>query len=117
MPLLIVHTSAPALPEDQASAFLRELSSSAAEILGKPEKYMMTRLAPRSPMTFAGSPAPSCAVEVSSIGGLTGDRPKRLSAAVCALVEKHLRMPKDRVYIVFADVPANLWGFDGSTFG
>jgi phenylpyruvate tautomerase PptA (4-oxalocrotonate tautomerase family) len=117
MPLLIVHTSAPELPEEKAQAFLRKLSSTAAEILGKPERYMMTRLAPRSPMTFAGTTEPACAVDVHAIGGLSGDSPKRLSEAVCRLVQEHLRVPKERTFVVCADVPASLWGFDGSTLG
>jgi phenylpyruvate tautomerase PptA (4-oxalocrotonate tautomerase family) len=117
MPLLTVHTSAPELPEDKAQAFLRKLSSAVAEILGKPERYMMTCLAPRSSMTFGDSADPACAVEVKSIGALSGDKPKRLTEAVCRLVQEHLRVPKDRVYVVCTDVPASLWGHDGSTFG
>ncbi len=117
MPLLTVHTSAPALPEDEAQAFLRKLSSTAAEILGKPERYMMTCLAARSPMTFGGSRDPACAVDVRSIGALGGDKPKRLTEAVCALVQEHLGIPKDRTYVVCTDVPASLWGYDGATFG
>jgi phenylpyruvate tautomerase PptA (4-oxalocrotonate tautomerase family) len=117
MPLLIVHTSAPEIPEAKAHAFLRELSSFAAEILGKPERYMMTRLETRSPMTFGGTTDPACAVDVRAIGGLTGDRPKRLTVAVCRLVEAYLGVPKDRTYVVCSDVPASLWGFDDSTFG
>jgi phenylpyruvate tautomerase PptA (4-oxalocrotonate tautomerase family) len=117
MPLLTVHTSAPELPEEKAQAFLRKLSSTAAEILGKPERYMMTCLAPRSPMTFGGTADPACSVDVRSIGALGGDKPKRLSEAVCALVQEHLRVPKDRTFVVCADVPASLWGHDGSTFG
>jgi phenylpyruvate tautomerase PptA (4-oxalocrotonate tautomerase family) len=117
MPLLTVHTSAPELPEEKAQALLRTLSSTAAQILGKPERYMMTCLAPRSPMTFGGTTEPACAVDVRAIGGLAGDAPKRLSEAVCRIVQEHLHVPKDRVYVVCADVPASLWGFDGSTFG
>jgi phenylpyruvate tautomerase PptA (4-oxalocrotonate tautomerase family) len=117
MPLLTVHTSAPELPEEKAQAFLRKLSSTAAEILGKPEKYMMTGLVTRTPMTFGGSPAPACAVEVRSIGALAGDNPKRLTEAICALVHEHLHVAKDRTYVVCDDVPPSLWGLDGSTFG
>jgi phenylpyruvate tautomerase len=117
MPLLTVHTSASELPAEKAQAFLRKLSSTAAEILGKPEQYMMTCLVSRTPMVFGSSAEPACSVDVRSIGALGGDKPKRLTEAVCALVQEHLRVPPDRTYVVCTDVPASLWGFNGSTFG
>jgi phenylpyruvate tautomerase PptA (4-oxalocrotonate tautomerase family) len=40
-----------------------------------------------------------------------------LSEAVSALHHDGLSIPTSRIYIVFSDVPAHLWGFDGSTFG
>jgi phenylpyruvate tautomerase len=40
-----------------------------------------------------------------------------VSSAVCALIEQHLHIPADRIYIGFEDVPPRLWGWNGSTFG
>jgi phenylpyruvate tautomerase PptA (4-oxalocrotonate tautomerase family) len=117
MPLVTVHASAEPPTEEKANALLRDLSSTAARLLGKPEAYVMTCLVSRSRMTFAGSPDPACLVEIKSIGGLGGDRAKRLTEAVCKLVHDALGVPTSRIYIVFADVPAPLWGFDGKTFG
>jgi phenylpyruvate tautomerase len=117
MPLITVTTSAEPPAEEKAAALLRDLSSTAARLLGKPEAYVMTCLAPRSRMTFAGAFAPCCLVEIKSIGGLGGDRPTRLTDAVCTLVRDALGVPTDRVYVVFADVAATMWGFDGQTFG
>ena len=77
----------------------------------------MTCLMSRSRMTFAGSSDPSCLVEVKSIGGIGGDRAKQLTEAMCKLVQDALAVPSNRVYVVFADVPASLWGFDRNTFG
>ena len=115
MPLISVKTSAgqPADPD----ALLRELSSSLARLLGKPERYVMTLLEAGIPMTFAADAAPACYVEIKSIGALDGDRPAQVSAALCALLEQHLGVPADRTYIGFEDVPARLWGWNGSTFG
>jgi phenylpyruvate tautomerase PptA (4-oxalocrotonate tautomerase family) len=56
-------------------------------------------------------------VEVKSIGALDGERPREVSQAVCALLERHLGVPADRIYIGFEDAPARLWGWNGSTFG
>jgi phenylpyruvate tautomerase len=115
MPLISVKTSAAAA--DSGAALLQELSRTLAGLLGKPERYVMTLLEEGVPMTFSGSPEPACYVEVKSIGALDGDRPRQLSQAVCALLERHLGVPADRIYIGFEDAPARLWGWNGSTFG
>ncbi|HXX66334.1 MAG TPA: phenylpyruvate tautomerase MIF-related protein [Polyangiaceae bacterium] len=117
MPLVTVYTSAEPPPEEKSTALLRELSSTAAGVLGKPESYVMACLVPRSRMSFAGSFKPSCLVEIKSIGGLAGDRAARLTEAVCKLAAAALGVPARRIYVVFTDVPATLWGFDGKTFG
>ena len=115
MPLISVRTSAAA--PAAADALLAALSSGLAALLGKPERYVMTLLDTGVPMTFAGDSAPACYVEVKSIGALDGDRTRQVSRAVCALIETHLAIPADRVYIGFEDVPGRLWGWNGSTFG
>ncbi len=117
MPLVNVYTSAEPPAEESAKTLLRDLSSAIARALGKPESYVMTCLVPRSRMTFAGTFAPSCLVEVKSIGGLSGDSSARLSKSICGLLSDRLGVPANRTYIVFADVPASMWGFDGATFG
>jgi phenylpyruvate tautomerase len=117
MPLITVYTSAEPPSEDEATALLRDLSSTTARVLGKPESYVMTCLVPRTQMTFAGTFAPSCLVEIKSIGGLGGDQAARLTEAVCKAVPAAIGVPARRVYVVFADVPASLWGLDGKTFG
>ena len=115
MPLISVKTSAAAGADPQA--LLGELSSTLAALLGKPERYVMTLLETDVPMTFAGDGAAACYVQVKSIGALDGDRTRQVSAAVCSLIERHLEVPADRVYIGFEDVPGRLWGWNGSTFG
>jgi phenylpyruvate tautomerase PptA (4-oxalocrotonate tautomerase family) len=117
MPLVTVYTSAESPAEGQGKALLSALSEAVARILGKPEKYVMTCLVPRTAMTFGGSFEPACSVEIKSIGGLTPDRSARLSEAVCELLPKALGISRDRVYVVCEDVPAHLWGWNGATFG
>lgn len=115
MPLILIKTSAPA-PADPG-LLQGDVSRELAAQLGKPERYVMTLLECGVAMGFGGDDAPCCYVEVKSIGQLDGDQPRRISAAVCALLEQHLSLPSARVYIGFEDVPARLWGWDGSTFG
>jgi phenylpyruvate tautomerase PptA (4-oxalocrotonate tautomerase family) len=117
MPLVSVTTSAKLPPEEKVRAFLRDLSSTVARLTHKPESYVMTCLVPRSAMTFGGTSDPCCLIEVKGIGGMGGGAPKELSEALCALVQGGLGVPGSRTYVVFADIPARLWGFDGSTFG
>ena len=115
MPLICVRSSC-APPADPAE-LQRELSREVAALLGKPERYVMTLLETGLAMSFAADVAPCCLVEVRSIGQLDGDRPRRLSASLAALLKRHLALPADRIYIDFQDVPARLWGWNGDTFG
>jgi phenylpyruvate tautomerase PptA (4-oxalocrotonate tautomerase family) len=117
MPLVSVYTSAELPAEESLKTLLSDLSSTTARVLGKPESYVMTCVVPRSHMTFAGTFAASCLVEVESIGGLGGDSTKRLTEAICRLLHDGLGVPASRMYVVFKDVPARMWGFDGATFG
>jgi len=94
---------------------LKKASRLVANELSKPEDYVMVSFEPPSAMLFAGSAEPTAFLELRGIGlpvKKTGD----LSRALCELVETELGIPKDRVYINFADVPANLWGWNGETF-
>ena len=115
MPLINIQASVPAVAD--ASSLLQELSSKLAELLGKPEKYVMTSLQCGVPMTFSGNTEPTCYVEVKSIGALDGSRTQEVSELVCSHIEQNLGIPADRTYIGFEDVPARLWGWNGSTFG
>jgi phenylpyruvate tautomerase PptA (4-oxalocrotonate tautomerase family) len=117
MPLVTVYTSAESPAEEQGKALLSALSGAVTRVLGKPERYVMTCLVPRTRMTFGGSFEPACSVEIKSIGALTPDRCARLSEVVCELVPQALGIPRDRVYVICEDVPAHLWGWNGSTFG
>lgn len=116
MPLLNVFTSAdPPAPAD-ADALLKELSAALAEQLGKPERYVMTSLVPRTRMTFAGSTEPACYVEIKSIGQLKPAQTERMSEDFCGRLSRALGVPKNRIYIEFSNASPELWGFDGGTF-
>jgi phenylpyruvate tautomerase len=114
MPLVRIVSSA--APPPAPDALLTDLSALLAHELGKPEAYVMTCLEPRASMTFAGTDAPSCLVEVKNIGVLGPDLTRRLSAAITARLVAAFRVPSDRVYIEFVEVRAHHWGHDGGTF-
>ena len=116
MPLLTIVTSA-ALPQaEQTDALLQTLSRELAELVGKPEMYVMTSLAPRARMTFAGTFEPACYVEIKNIGVFSPAQTAKISAAVTSRLSAALGVPADRIYIELADVEAHLWGYDGGTF-
>ena len=117
MPLLNVYTSSDALPDDRANALLKQLSASVAEHLRKPEQYVMTCLVPQTRMTFAGTDAPACFVEVKSMGTVAASAAKALSGDVSKRLSAALGIPASRIFIVFSEVAGHLWGHDGSTFG
>jgi phenylpyruvate tautomerase len=115
MPLLKISTTA---TPDAASRgkLLAELSSLLARELGKPEAYVMTSLEPGVAMTFAGTSEPVCYAELKSIGRFTPELTQKLAAALCERLERGLGVPKNRIYIEFADSQGYLWGHDGETF-
>ncbi|HWL15140.1 MAG TPA: phenylpyruvate tautomerase MIF-related protein, partial [Opitutus sp.] len=86
-----------------------------ARELEKSEDFVMIALQPDTPMLFAGSDAPVAFLELKSIA-LPARRTKSLSAALCGLIEEHLGIPKDRVYVKFIDVSRGMWGWKGDVF-
>ncbi len=113
MPTLILKTNAPR-PAD-VEALLRDASAAVAEALGKPERYVMVLLEPDTAMCFAADTAPCAYLELKSIG-LAPERTEVLSATLCTFVEARLGVPRERVYIEFADLARDMFGWNGSTF-
>ena len=116
MPLIKVQTSLPVPARAQVEAMLKDLSSSLAAHLGKPESYVMTAFEGDVPMTFAGTTEPVCYVEIKSVGTM-GAKTKTMSEDFCTKIEDTLGVPKSRTYIEFADAPGAMWGWNGKTFG
>jgi phenylpyruvate tautomerase PptA (4-oxalocrotonate tautomerase family) len=115
MPLLKIHCPQ-SLPAVEGKALLTSLSRELAELLGKPESYVMTCLVPGAQLTFAGSDEPCCLVEVANLGKLQKQDTERMSAALCKRLSETLSLPSRRIYILFADVERHMWGHDGRTF-
>ena len=114
MPLVKLQSNVE-LGEASQYQLLQELSSLTAQLLGKPESYVMVVIEPTTAMLFAGSNAPLCYIELKSIG-LPESKTPQLSAALCNLVNEKLGVAKDRTYIEFSDAPRAMWGWNGATF-
>lgn len=117
MPLIKVQSSVAAPDPEAVTSLLKELSSSLARHLGKPEAYVMTLFEPAIAMTFAGSAKPTCYIEIKSIGTMGSDKTLAMSRDFCQKIEKTLGVPSDRTYIEFADAKGAMWGWNGATFG
>ncbi|WP_421919796.1 phenylpyruvate tautomerase MIF-related protein [Marinifilum sp.] len=114
MPYLKVQTNGSFSSKKQQS-FLKECSSLISFELGKPEKYVMTAFVPKIEMTLGGSIDSAVFLQLKSIG-LPDTKTKDLSNKFATIVEEQLKIPKDRVYIEFMDVPRGFWGWNGILF-
>ena len=114
MPLLRIQTNQTLSPEARRD-LPRRASQRVAELLGKPERYVMVSLEHNPAMLFAGSDAPLAYLELKSIG-LPTARTGELSKGLCELVGQQLGIAQDRIYIEFANASGDLWGWDGGTF-
>ncbi|HTX65662.1 MAG TPA: phenylpyruvate tautomerase MIF-related protein [Opitutaceae bacterium] len=114
MPYLRIQTNLP-LTKNADRNMLKQASALVAKELGKPEEYVMVALQPDTPMAFAGSDDPAAFVELKGIG-LPASKTQHLSQVLSSLINTHLGIPIDRVFLNFADVPPNLWGWNGDTF-
>lgn len=117
MPLIKVQTSADISDQTQLNGLLKDLSTSLSQHLSKPESYIMTAFEPGATMTFAGTTDPTCYVEIKSVGTMNPSQTQTMSEDFCQKLEQALGIPKNRIYIEFADARGSMWGWNGSTFG
>lgn len=115
MPYLAVSTNAE-ISKETANLFLKEASQAVADVTGKPEQYVMVKIAAGQPLLFAGTDEPAAFLELKSIGfphtGVEG-----IATSLCSLASQHLGIRGERIFVVFQDVKAAMWGQDGEMFG
>jgi phenylpyruvate tautomerase len=114
MPLLSVATNTDIAAEAR-DGFVASASQLTAELLGKPERYVMVHLQPGQAMRFAGSADPLAYCELKSIG-LPVERTAEFSRGLSELIQQQLSIPIDRIYIEFSNAERNMWGWNGATF-
>ncbi len=114
MPYLKIQTNLP-LSRKATRTVLKEASALVASELDKPESFVMVALQPDTTMLFAGSDDPVAFLELKSVG-LPGRKTKKLSKALCTLIEDHLGVSPARVYVKFIDVNRGMWGWKGDVF-
>ncbi len=114
MPCLILNTSQ-TMDEEQKKNTCLALSAKTAEILGKPESYVMVLVNDQQTMSFAGNTKPSAYLELKSIG-LPENQTAELSRQLCSHISGLINVEQNRIYIEFSNAPRHMWGWDGGTF-
>ena len=116
MPVVRLTTSK-TLERSEKEKLAVELTGIVAKELNKPASVTQAIVADDCVVSFGGNFAgPSAFIALMSIGGLTPDACKRLSAGFCALLSKYGVSP-ERVYICFNDKKAAEFGWNSTIFG
>ncbi len=112
MPLLELTTNTNI---DNVASLAKQASKLTAEILGKPESYVMVKIMPEQNLIFAGSDEPAAHVKLKSLG-LPESETAKLSAKICDFINNELGINSARTYIEFSNPERHMWGWDGRTF-
>jgi len=114
MPYLRIQTNTK-VDSDVRTTLLSRCSQVVAEMLGKPESYVMVHLEDDSKMMFAGGVEPLAYLELKSLG-MPEERTGDFSRCLCSLMREELGIEPSRVYIEFSSPPRHMWGWNGGTF-
>ena len=112
MPFLEISTNTPV---DNTQQLAEQASKLTAELLGKPESYVMVKVLSEQTLIFAGSGEPAAHVKLKSLG-LPESNTAELSSRICAFINTELNISSARVYIEFASPERHMWGWDKRTF-
>ena len=110
MPFINISTSTKVADKKK---LLNEISILISSLTNKPKKFVMAKLDDDSKLIFDDE-SPCCYLEIKSIGSLN---PSAMANPICNFVYKKIGIPIDKIYICFEDFPAEMWGWNGRTFG
>ena len=112
MPILSIQTNAAV---ENQEVFLKAASSLVADVLSKPESYVMIHLSDKQNMSFAGTTELLAYVELKSLGLTTGQT-AILSKHICSFLNEELSIDAARIYIEFSAPERIMFGWNGGTF-
>ena len=112
MPLLEISTNTTI---EDAEEVAKQASKLTAEILGKPESYVMVKVKPAQTLLFAGSSDPAAHLKLKSLG-LPENNTTEYSSRLCAYISSTLGIDSARIYIEFSNPERHMWGWDERTF-
>jgi len=101
---------------DIPDSFYGSTSKLIAQLLGKPESYVMV-LAVRTAGGMMGGAAGPCGfVKLSSIGAVGKDVNKGHAQAITEHIHSTLAIEPKRLFVCFEDLPAHTVALNGNTF-
>jgi phenylpyruvate tautomerase len=112
MPVLEITTN---VSIDNAHALAKQASSLAAEMLGKPESYVMVCINGAADLIFAGTNDPCAHLMLKSLG-LPESETRTYSEKLCGFIEQQLGVSPSRIYIEFINPERHMFGWNNSTF-
>ena len=110
MPYISISTSEKV---DDKKKLLEEITTLISSLTNKSKKFVMAKLDDQSKIIFYDE-SPCCFLEIKSIGSLN---PSEIAKPICSFVYEKIGIPIDKIYICFEDVSAEMWGWNGKTFG
>ena len=114
MPLLSIETNVNC-SDEQITKLTANASKLVAEMLAKPERYVMVKFQYNKHMRFDGNENLLAYVELKSIN-LTEQQTASYSGILCEFLSQMLNIEVDRIYIEFANAQRHLWGWNNATF-
>ncbi|XP_061541861.1 macrophage migration inhibitory factor [Phycodurus eques] len=115
MPMFVVSTNV--AKGNVPAALLSEATEELAKAMGKPAQYIAVQINPEQMMMFGGKEDPCALCSLHSIGKISPAQNKQYSKLLCGLLNKHLGVSPDRIYINFVDMDACNVAWNNSTFG
>ena len=110
MPFINISTS---VKVKDKKKLLEEISILISSLTNKPKMFIMAKLEDESELIFDDQ-NPCCYLEIKSIGALNTSE---MAKPICNFVYEKTGIPINKIYICFKDVPAEMWGWNGRTFG
>jgi phenylpyruvate tautomerase PptA (4-oxalocrotonate tautomerase family) len=86
-----------------------------ADTLCKPEQYVMV-VSSKADLVRSGTPGDAVYAEVKSRGGLGRLVNHEITMKLCVLLNDHLGISGDRIYVTFESLERDHWGWNGRTF-
>lgn len=114
MPYFAIQTNQD-LNETARVDLVTSASAFVAELLDKPEAYVMVTLDTGISISFGASRNPAAYVVLRSIG-LPTERCNEFAAKISQFIEAGLQVPKERVFIDFTDLHRDRFAWNGNTF-
>lgn len=112
MPLLTIKTI---IHLNNKISIAEHASKLTAQMLGKPESYVMVNVKDDQCLMFAGDHQPCALVKLKSLN-LPETTTTAFSSSLCDFINTQTGIGTSRIYIEFSNPERHMWGWDKRTF-